>query len=78
MEQQAKEDLEQARLNHETVVNEKAKTGKVYNPYDLETGQKQDAETVFKLLADNFEKIHNATMGFLIGVSIVSIKRNAL
>ena len=38
MEQQAKEDLEQARLNHETVVNEKAKIGKVYHPYDLETG----------------------------------------
>ena len=63
MEQQAKEDLEQARLNHETVVNEKAKIGKVYHPYDLETGQKQDAETVSKLLADSFEKIHNATMG---------------
>ncbi len=63
MEQQAKEDLEQARLNHETIVNEKAKIGKVYHPYDLETGQKQDAETVSKLLADSFEKIHNATMG---------------
>ena len=62
MEQQAKEKLEQARLNHETVVNEKAKIGKVYHPYDLETGQRQDAETVSKLLADSFEKIHNSTM----------------
>ncbi len=62
MEQQAKKDLEQARLNHETVVNEKAKIGKIYHPYDLETGQRQDAETVSKLLADCFEKIHNATM----------------
>ena len=62
MEQQAKEKLEQARLNHETFVNEKAKIGKVYHPYDLETGQRQDAETVSKLLADSFEKIHNSTM----------------
>jgi len=60
-EQQVKEDLEQARLNYETVRNAKAEIGKVYHPYNLKTGQKQDSETVSELLSDCFDKIHKAT-----------------
>ncbi len=60
-EQQIKEDLEQARLNHETVRNAKAEIGKVYHPYNLKTGQRQDSETVSELLSDCFDKIHKAT-----------------
>ena len=60
-EQQIKEDLEQARLNYETVRNAKAEIGKVYHPYNLKTGQKQDSETVSKLLSDCFDEIHKAT-----------------
>ncbi len=61
-EQQAKEDLEQARLNHETVRNAKAEIGRVYHPYDLKTGQKQDTATVSELLSGCFDKIHKATI----------------
>ena len=39
-EKQIKKDLEQARLNHETVRSAKAEIGKVYHPYNLKTGQK--------------------------------------
>ncbi len=60
-EQQIKEDLEQARLNYETVRNAKAEIGKVYHPYNLKTGQKQDSETVSKLLSDCFDEIYKAT-----------------
>ena len=62
-EQQIKEDLEQARLNYETVRTAKAEIGKVYHPYNLKTGQKQDSETVSKLLSDCFDEIHKATTG---------------
>ena len=61
-EQQAKEDLEQARLNHETVRNAKSEIGKVYHPYDLKTGQKQDTVIVSELLSDCFDEIHKATI----------------
>lgn len=60
-EQQIKEGLEQARLNHETVRSAKAEIGKVYHPYNLKTGQRQDSETVSELLSDCFDKIHKAT-----------------
>ena len=60
-EQQIKENLEQARLNYETVRNAKAEIGKVYHPYNLKTGQKQDSETVSELLSDCFDEIHKAT-----------------
>ena len=60
-EQQAEEDLDQARLNHEIVRSAKADIGQVYHPYNLETGQKQDSETVSDLLADCFDRIHTAT-----------------
>ena len=39
----------------------KAEIGQVYHPYNLETGQKQDSETVSDLLADCFDRIHTAT-----------------
>jgi len=61
-EQQAKDDLEQARLNHETVLSEKAEIGRVYHPYDLKTGKRQGSETVSELLSECFDKIHNATI----------------
>ena len=51
-EQQAKENLDQARLNHETVRRAKAEIGEVYYPYNLETGERQDSEIVSGLLAD--------------------------
>ena len=60
-EKQLKKDLEQARLNHETVRSAKAEIGKVYHPYNLESGQKQDSETVSGLLSDCFDEIHKAT-----------------
>jgi len=60
-EQQARERLDQARSNHETVRSAKAEIGKIYHPYNLETGRKQDSETVSGLLADCFDRIHNAT-----------------
>lgn len=60
-EQQAKEDLEQARQNHETVLSAKAEIGKVYHPYDLKTGQRQDSEAVSELLTDCFDRIHTAS-----------------
>jgi len=60
-EDQAKEDLEQARLNYETVRNAKAEIGKVYHPYNLKNGQKQDSETVSELLSGCFDEIHKAT-----------------
>jgi len=61
-EQQANEDLEQARLNHETVRSAKAEIGRVYHPYDLKNGQRQDSETVSELLSDCFDEIHKATI----------------
>jgi len=60
-EEQIKEDLEQARLNYENVRNAKAEIGKVYHPYNLKTGQKQDSETVSELLSACFDEIHKAT-----------------
>ena len=60
-EQFAQKNLDQARLNYETVRSEKAKIGRIYHPYNLETGQKQDSETVDSLLIDCFDKIHTAT-----------------
>ncbi len=62
-EQQVKEDLEQARLNYETVRDAKAEIGTVYHPYSLKSGQKQDCETVSHLLSGCFDKIHEATKG---------------
>lgn len=60
-EQRAKENLDQARLNHESVCSAKSEIGQVYHPYSLKTGERQDSETVSNLLADCFDRIHTAT-----------------
>jgi len=60
-EQSAKKKWDQASLNHETVLTEKAQIGQVYHPYNLKTGQRQDSEIISGLLADCFDKIHTAT-----------------
>ncbi len=60
-EQLAKEEIEQAQKTQETVQQANREIGQVYHPYDLESGQKQDADTVEKRLNDCFEKIHTAT-----------------
>ena len=60
-EQEAKKNLDQARLNHETVRSAKAEIGKVYHPYNLETGGRQNSKTVRDLLTDCFDRIHTAT-----------------
>lgn len=60
-EQQTKENLDQARLNQETVRSAKAEIGSVYHPYNLETGRPQNSETVRCLLTDCFDRIHTAT-----------------
>ncbi len=61
LEERAKKKLDQARLNHETVRDKKAKIGQVYHPYNLDTGERQNSETVSDLLADCFGSIHTAT-----------------
>jgi len=53
--------LEETRENQEIVKTANANIGHVYHPYNLETGTKQDAQTVSKLLEDCFEKIDKAT-----------------
>ena len=60
-EQRAKENVDQARLNHETVCDANAEIRQVYHPYSLKTGERQDSETVSNLLADCFDRIHTAT-----------------
>ncbi len=60
-EDQAKLNLEKAVQDQETVKGEKAEIGKVYHPYDPETGAKQDAQKVSELLESCFEKINKAT-----------------
>ncbi|MFN2197107.1 MAG: DUF6399 domain-containing protein, partial [Anaerolineales bacterium] len=60
-ERAAREKLDQARLNHETVRRAKAEIGVVYHPYNLNTGQGQDAQIVSGLLGDCFDRIQTAT-----------------
>lgn len=60
-ERQAKENLDQARLNHEAVRSAKSEIGEVYHPYNLKTGEKQDPGIVSGLLANCFDRIHTAT-----------------
>jgi hypothetical protein len=60
-ESQAKNDLEKARQNQETVRNAKAEIGKVYHPYDTVTGVKQDSQKVSELLESCFENIKEST-----------------
>jgi hypothetical protein len=60
-EHQAKSNLEVSRQNQETVRNAKAEIGKVYHPYNTETGAKQDSQKVSELLESCFENINEAT-----------------
>lgn len=60
-EKQALKMLEETQKNQEIVKTAHADIGQVYHPYNLETGTKQDAQVVSKLLDDCFEKINNAT-----------------
>jgi len=60
-EHQAKSNLEISRQNQETVRNAKAEIGKVYHPYNTETGAKQDSQKVSELLESCFENINEAT-----------------
>lgn len=60
-EQAAKEKLDQARLNHETVHRAKAEIGEVYHPYNLNTGRRQDSQIVSGLLGNCFDRIRTAT-----------------
>lgn len=62
-EQQAEAHLRQAQQNQETVRIAKAEIGKVYHPYDPETGIGQDAQKVSALLESCFDKINEATQG---------------
>ncbi len=50
----SKEDLEQARQHHETVLSAKAEIEKVYHPHNLKTGQRQDTEAVSDLKTVTF------------------------
>jgi hypothetical protein len=58
---QAKSNLEVSRQNQETVRNAKAEIGKVYHPYNTETGAKQDSQKVSELLESCFENINEAS-----------------
>ena len=60
-ERAAKQNLDQARLNQETVRRAKAEIGGVYHPYNLSTGQRQDSQIVSELLEDCFDRIQTAT-----------------
>lgn len=59
--QQAEANLKKARDNQETVRTAKAEIGKVYRPYDPETGMKQEAKKVSELLESCFDRINEAT-----------------
>lgn len=61
-ERAARENLDQARLNQETVRRAKAEIGNVYHPYNLNTGRRQDSRIVSELLGDCFNRIQTATV----------------
>lgn len=60
-EQLANSNLDQAKQNQKIVKEAKAEIGKVYHPFNLETGAIQDSQKVSGLLASCFEKINQAT-----------------
>jgi len=62
-EQQAEAHLKQAEQNQDTVRIAKAEIGKIYHPYNPETGIGQDAQKVSELLESCFDKINEATQG---------------
>ncbi len=62
-ERQAQVNLTNDRQNQETVRTAIAEIGKVYYPYNPETGEKQDAQKVSELLESCFERINGAIIG---------------
>ena len=60
-ENKAADNLKRARENQETVREGKLEISQVYHPYDIETGQKQNPETVEARLEGCFAKIDGAT-----------------
>lgn len=60
-ENKAADNLKRALENQETVRENKLQIGQVYHPYDIETGQKQNPETVEARLEGCFDKIESAT-----------------
>jgi len=61
-EQQAEEKLYQAQQNQELVRTAKAEIGYVYHPYSLQTGEKQDANTVSERLEECFNHLNEVAI----------------
>jgi len=59
---QVEKNLTTARENQEKVKAAKIGIGRVYHPYDPESGQKQDADKVENLLESCFKTIYEATL----------------
>ncbi len=57
---QAQSKLEIAKQNQETVSNARSEIGKIYHPFDVQTGAKQDAQKVNELLQSCFANIQEA------------------
>ncbi len=62
-ERQVEAALDAARQNQETVKQANREIGKNYHPYNPETGEKQDADSMSELMESIFEKIYSATVG---------------
>ena len=60
--QQADAELKQAKKNQETARKAKAEIGRVYHPFNLESGAKQDSPKVSQLLQACFERINESTL----------------
>jgi len=59
-ETKAQSNLEIARQNQETVGNAKSEIGKIYHPFDVQIGTKQDAQKVSELLESCFANIKDS------------------
>jgi len=60
-EQQAKDSLEEARHNQETVREARREISRAYHPYDPFTGEKRNASTVTRYLKESFDKIREGS-----------------
>jgi hypothetical protein len=60
---QAEKALDTARQNQETVRTAKRDIGKLYHPYNPETGEKQNAQCISTILETRFENISSVTNG---------------
>ena len=59
----AKLKWEKSKQNQEMVLTSRREIGKIYHPYNPETGTKQDSEKISELLESCFENIRSATTG---------------